>query len=230
VAAYLPNIPETMVAFLATVSIGAVWSVCAPDMGTNAVLDRFRQIDPVVLIACDGVTYGGRDFDRWAWWPRCAPPCPPCATSSCTATWATPATTSIRFDSRLLPDLRWELPEMMPKWRLSSRSGCRLTTRCGSSIPAAPPACPSPSCTGTAARSSWRWRSRSCTTTWAAATTPTTWGERYHWYSSTGWVMWNAQTSGLLNGTTCVIYDGNPGGSKDRPDWTTLWRFAAELG
>jgi hypothetical protein len=64
VAAYLPNIPEAMVAFLATVSIGGVWSICAPDMGTNAVLDRFRQIDPVVLIACDGVTYGGRDFDR----------------------------------------------------------------------------------------------------------------------------------------------------------------------
>ena len=66
VAAYLPNIPETMVAFLATVSIGGVWSVCAPDMGTNAVLDRFRQIEPKVLIACDGVTYGGRDFDRLA--------------------------------------------------------------------------------------------------------------------------------------------------------------------
>ena len=59
---------------------------------------------------------------------------------------------------------------------------------------------------------------------------PNNWGERYHWYSSTGWVMWNAQTSGLLNGTTCVIYDGNPGGSKDKPDWTTLWRFGAELG
>ena len=66
VAAYLPNIPETMVAFLATVSIGGVWSVCAPDMGTNAVLDRFKQIEPKVLIACDGVTYGGRDFDRLA--------------------------------------------------------------------------------------------------------------------------------------------------------------------
>ena len=64
VAAYLPNIPETMVAFLATVSLGAVWSVCAPDMGTNAVLDRFRQIEPKVLIACDSVTYGGRAFDR----------------------------------------------------------------------------------------------------------------------------------------------------------------------
>ncbi|MDP2742758.1 MAG: acetoacetate--CoA ligase, partial [Hydrogenophaga sp.] len=50
-----------------------------------------------------------------------------------------------------------------------------------------------------------------------------------HWYSSTGWVMWNAQVSGLLGGTTCVIFDGNPGGAKDKPDWTTLWRFASEL-
>jgi len=62
-------------------------------------------------------------------------------------------------------------------------------------------------------------------------------GERYHWYSSTGWVMWNAQVSGLLGGTTCCIFDGNPGGrtvdaaaNKVVPDWTTLWRFAAELG
>jgi acetoacetyl-CoA synthetase len=57
---------------------------------------------------------------------------------------------------------------------------------------------------------------------------PNSWGERFHWYSSTGWVMWNAQVGGLMNGTTCVIYDGNPGGSKDNPDWSTLWRFAAE--
>ena len=64
VAAYMPNIPETMVAFLATASIGAVWSVCAPDMGTHAVLDRFKQINPKVLIAVDGVTYAERDHDR----------------------------------------------------------------------------------------------------------------------------------------------------------------------
>ena len=57
VAAYLPNIPEAMIAFLATVSIGGVWSICAPDMGTLAVLDRFKQIEPKVLIAVDGVTY-----------------------------------------------------------------------------------------------------------------------------------------------------------------------------
>ncbi|NCV63932.1 MAG: acetoacetate--CoA ligase, partial [Betaproteobacteria bacterium] len=64
VAAYLPNIPETMVAFLAVVSIGAIWSVCAPDMGTHAVVDRFKQITPKVLIAVDGVTYGGKDLER----------------------------------------------------------------------------------------------------------------------------------------------------------------------
>jgi len=50
------------------------------------------------------------------------------------------------------------------------------------------------------------------------------------WYSSTGWVMWNAQLSGLLSGTTCVLYDGNPGGSKDKPDWGVLWRYAAQEG
>ena len=57
---------------------------------------------------------------------------------------------------------------------------------------------------------------------------PNSWGERFIWYSSTGWVMWNAQLSGLLSGTTCVIYDGNPGGSKDKPDWGVLWRYAAQ--
>jgi len=53
-------------------------------------------------------------------------------------------------------------------------------------------------------------------------------GERFHWYSSTGWIMWNCQVNGLLGGTTCCIFDGSPGGSKDKPDWTTLWRFAAD--
>src|ERR1700761_769110 len=64
VAAYLPNIAETMIAFLATVSIGAVWSVCAPDRAAPAVIDRFKQIAPKILIACDGVSYAGRRHDR----------------------------------------------------------------------------------------------------------------------------------------------------------------------
>ena len=64
VAAYLPNIPETIIAFLATASLGAIWSVCAPDMAAPAVIDRFKQIDPKVLIACDSVVYAGRRHDR----------------------------------------------------------------------------------------------------------------------------------------------------------------------
>ncbi|MDB5796690.1 MAG: acetoacetate--CoA ligase, partial [Paucimonas sp.] len=64
VVAYLPNIPETAIAFYACASIGAIWSSCSPDMGTASVLDRFRQIDPKVLLTVDGYRYGGRDFDR----------------------------------------------------------------------------------------------------------------------------------------------------------------------
>ena len=64
VAAYLPNRPEAIVAFLACASIGAIWAVCAPDMGVPAILDRFKQIKPRVLIATDGVFYGGKAIDR----------------------------------------------------------------------------------------------------------------------------------------------------------------------
>ncbi|HEY9238894.1 MAG TPA: AMP-binding protein, partial [Burkholderiaceae bacterium] len=66
VGAFMPNIPQTIVAFLACASLGAVWSVCSPDMGPVAVLDRFRQIEPKVLIAVDGYTYGGVAHDRLA--------------------------------------------------------------------------------------------------------------------------------------------------------------------
>src|SRR5947209_5527943 len=64
VAAYMPNIPETIVAFLATISIGAVWSLCSPDVGKVAAEDRFKQIEPKILVAADGYRYGGRDYDR----------------------------------------------------------------------------------------------------------------------------------------------------------------------
>src|SRR3712207_9526704 len=64
VAAYMPNIPEAVAAFLATASIGAVWSSCSPDFGARSVVDRFAQIEPKVLLAVDGYRYNGRDFDR----------------------------------------------------------------------------------------------------------------------------------------------------------------------
>src|SRR3954452_23118069 len=64
VAAYMPNIPATVAAFLATASVGAVWSSCSPDFGARSVIDRFAQIQPKVLLAVDGYRYNGRDFDR----------------------------------------------------------------------------------------------------------------------------------------------------------------------
>ncbi len=64
VVAYMPNIPETLIAFLACASMGAIWSSCSPDFGTSSVIDRFKQIEPKVLFAVDGYQYGGKTFDR----------------------------------------------------------------------------------------------------------------------------------------------------------------------
>src|SRR6266566_350158 len=65
VVSYTGNIPETLIAFLATASLGAVWSSCSPDFGTSSVIDRFKQIEPKVLFAVDGYQYGGKPFDRF---------------------------------------------------------------------------------------------------------------------------------------------------------------------
>ncbi|MDP2163375.1 MAG: acetoacetate--CoA ligase [Hydrogenophaga sp.] len=232
VAAYLPNIPETMVAFLAVVSTGAVWSVCAPDMGTHAVLDRFKQIEPVVLIACDGVTYGGKDFDRLAVVAELRAALPTVrhvilhtnlaqepaavdraleAAQPCTAF----STATARTDAAVQAFEPLWLPFDHPLWIVYSSGTTGL---------------PKPIVHGHGGTVIVAMALKVLHNDVGCSYAPNSWGERYHWYSSTGWVMWNAQLSGLLNGTTCVLYDGNPGGSKENPDWTTLWRFAAEQG
>jgi acetoacetyl-CoA synthetase len=224
VAAYLPNVPEAMVAFLAVVSIGGVWSICAPDMGTNAVLDRFKQIEPKVLIACDGVTYGGRDFDRTAVLEELRAALPSVqhvivhgnlgATKSI-ADRAQMERATARNDAQTQAFEPMWLPFDHPLWIVYSSGTTGL---------------PKPIVHGHGGTVIVALALKTLHNDVGCSYHANSWGERYHWYSSTGWVMWNAQMSGLLNGTTCCIYDGNPGGSKDRPDWTTLWRFAAQLG
>ena len=79
-AALLPNVPEAVIGLLATASLGAIWSSCSPDFGARSVIDRFAQIEPKVLIACDGYAYNGKEYSRTAdarrdRWPNC-PACP----------------------------------------------------------------------------------------------------------------------------------------------------------
>lgn len=224
VAAYLPNIPEAMVAFLAVVSIGGVWSICAPDMGTHAVLDRFRQIEPKVLIACDGVTYGGRDFDRTVVLGELRAALPSVqhviVHGNLDATKTIAGCTDLagataRNDAETAAFEPVWLPFDHPLWIVYSSGTTGL---------------PKPIVHGHGGTVIVALALKTLHNDVGCSYHANSWGERFHWYSSTGWVMWNAQTSGLLNGTTCCIFDGNPGGSKDQPDWTTLWRFGAQLG
>ena len=224
VAAYLPNIPEAMVGFMACSSIGAVWSICAPDMGTAAVLDRFQQITPKVLIAVDGVSYGGRDHDRTAVLAELRAALPSLQhvllvnnldATKTIAGCAQYTSATARNDAQTAAFEPLWLPFDHPLWIVYSSGTTGL---------------PKPIVHGHGGMVLVALQLKALHNDIGCSYTPNSFGERYHWYSSTGWVMWNAQLSGLLSGTTCVIYDGNPGGSKDKPDWGVLWRFAAETG
>jgi acetoacetyl-CoA synthetase len=225
VAAYLPNVPEAMIAFLAVVSLGGIWSICAPDMGTNAVLDRFRQIEPKMLIACDGVTYGGKDFDRTA------------VVAELKA--ALPSVQHVLIHRNL--GLSTEgLPAFTDWTRTVAASGAEVDAFEPTWLPFDHPlwivyssgttGLPKPIVHGHGGIVLVMLGAGALHNDIGCSYDRNSWGERYHWYSSTGWVMWNAQLAGLLSGTTCCIYDGNPGGSKENPDWGVLWRFASELG
>ena len=235
VAAYLPNIPEAMVAFLAVVSLGGVWSICAPDMGTNAVLDRFTQIKPTVLIACDGVRFGGKDFDRRAVVSELCDALPsvrhvllhdnlglPEIAIKSGAICAAFSGACAQNDAEVTAFEPMWLPFDHPLWIVYSSGTTGL---------------PKPIVHGHGGTVVVALANKVLHNDVGCSYQPNSWGERFHWYSSTGWVMWNAQMSGLLNGSTCCLFDGSPGGStvdaagnKVAPDWTTLWRFGANVG
>ena len=229
VCAFLPNVPQTAVAFLACASLGAIWSVCSADMGPLAVLDRFRQIEPVVLVACDGYVYGGVTHDRMAVLGEMLADLPSVrhvilwkniGTGDAVALASpvgSPAREAHDFDAMTEGDTAFTprfLPFDHPLWIVYSsgttglpkaivhgHGGVMLETLKSGALH---------NDVGPSADT----------------------GDRYHWYSSTGWIMWNSQMGALLGGATVCMYDGSPAGpgGKGEADWSTLWRFAAETG
>ncbi len=211
VVAYLPNIPETAIAFLACASIGAVWSSCSPDMGHASVLDRFRQIDPKLLLAVDGYRYGGRDFDRMDVVRTLREALPtlehtvllPYLNQNAALDGAMPWQALLDHPAARSQPIRFEqLPFDHPLWILYSSGTTGM---------------PKPIVHGHGGALIENLKGHALQLDLGER-------DRFLWFSTTGWIMWNSQVMGLLVGATICIYDGNPG----YPDLGTLWRFADE--
>ena len=225
VCAYLPNTPAAVVALLACASVGALWSICSPDMGPVAVLDRFRQIAPKVLIAVDGQVWGGVTHDRRAVLREVLAGLDSVQhlvlladvdTSAQPQDFARQGLHTHAFADWTAGDPGdWQpdwLPFDHPLWIVYSSGTTGL---------------PKPIVHGHGGIMLELLKGASLHNDIAPSALT---GERFHWFSSTGWIMWNAQVSALLAGTTVCLYDGNPGGPAKAPDWGTLWRFAAAAG
>ncbi len=214
VAAFLPNIPETLVAFLATATLGAVWSSCAPEFGAESVLDRFTQIRPKVLLTVDGYRYGGVDRDRRAVAGRIASGLPDLAATVTVGYLGGRKAELVEGGGRALgwPDLLAAPtppePEPVafdhPLWVLYSSGTTGL---------------PKAIVHGHGGMLIEHLK-------YLALQADLGPDDRFFWFTTTGWMMWNFLVSGLLTGSTLVLYDGSP----VHPGPEALWELAERAG
>lgn len=207
VVAYLPNIPETVVAFLATASLGAVWASCAPEFGARSVVDRFAQIEPGVLLAVPGYRYGDKDIDRRDTVDEIRAGLPTLR-----------RVVGVPYGSGNLRDvLAWD--ELLDG---SGEPGA-------DPVPFGHPLCVLFS-SGTTGRPKAIVHGHGGILLEHLKNHALSWdlgpGDRMLWFTTTAWMMWNALVSGLLVGAGVVLMDGNP----QFPDLEYQWRVAAETG
>ncbi|TDQ04941.1 acetoacetate--CoA ligase [Labedaea rhizosphaerae] len=207
VVALAPNCPQTLVAFLAAASLGATWSSCSPDFGVRAVVDRFAQIEPVVLFAVDGYVYNGRSFDVRPTIEKLRAEIPALTATVLIDYLTGEATLPDTLPWRDLLDRQGELafeavPFDHPLWVLYS-SG---TTGLPKGIVQGH---------GGIVVEHLKELALHCDLG------P---GAKFFWFTTTGWMMWNFLISGLLVGSTIVLYDGSPA----HPDLDALWKLAQD--
>jgi acetoacetyl-CoA synthetase len=232
VAAYMPNTPETLVAFLATASIGAIWSCAAPEFGARSVIDRFAQIEPKVLLVVDGYRHGGKDFDRRDALASILDGLPSverlvllpyldgsaraedvlaadsdalAAEQASTAGLSWDELLSLGSPGGVAPELRFEqVPFDHPLWVLYSSGTTGL---------------PKAIVHGHGGILLEQLKKSMLHLDLHR-------GDRMFWFTTTGWMMWNFLIGCLFGEAAIVLYDGSPG----YPDLGRLWQLAEQTG